>query len=87
MELLNIEFALLLIKLCISVLPGLLGIFLAISPENKKRDFRNVFCSKVFGVSNAFPYRDFARALNIISSLMIGFSLVASWILIFRGMF
>lgn len=87
MQLLNVGFAILLIKMAICILPGVLGIFLIASPEEKKRELRNTFCNKVFGVSNVIPYPKFERALYVLGTLMVLFTLVASWFIILRKMF
>lgn len=87
MELLNLSFAILLIKMAISLLPGVIGVFMIVSPEEKKRELRSYFCSKVFGVSNAIPYRNFARAMVVLGSLLVAFTLVASWFLLLRDLF
>ena len=85
MELLNPSFVILLIKMAISILPGVIGIFLIASSKEKKREMRNAFCNKLLGVSNAIPYPQFERSLQIIGALMILFSLVATWFLVLRG--
>jgi predicted membrane channel-forming protein YqfA (hemolysin III family) len=87
MQLLNISFAILIIKMAICILPGVIGIFMIVSSEEKKRELRNTFCSKLFGVSNAIPYPKFALTMNVIGSLLLLFSLVATWFLVLSGMF
>lgn len=87
MQLLNLGFAILIIKMAICILPGVLGIFMLVSSEEKKRELRNEFCNKLFGVSNAIPYPKFERTLQIVGALLLIFSLAASWFLLFRGMF
>lgn len=61
MELLTPEFIILLVKVAISVLPGVLGIYLIASPEESKRKLRAWVCAQLFGVSNAFEYKKFAN--------------------------
>ena len=87
MALLNLGFAILLIKITICVLPFSLGIFLLAAPEEKKRDLRNVLCSKLFGVRNAIAYPSFARALLVIGALLLLFALAATWFLLFSKYF
>jgi hypothetical protein len=87
MQLLNIGFAILIIKMAICILPGVLGIFMLVTSEEKKRELRNAFCSQIFGVSNAIPYPKFARTMVVVGSLMLVFSLVASWFLLLRDFF
>ena len=87
MALLNLGFAILLIKITICVLPFSLGIFLLAAPEEKKRDLRNVLCSKLFGVRNAIPYPSFARALLVMGALLLLFALTATWFLLLSQYF
>ncbi len=84
MELANIGFALLCIKLGIGVIPIVLGIFLIAADEEKKRIMRSWFCIRLFEVSNAIPYSKFARALFVVGAGLILFGLVATWFLVLR---
>ena len=86
MELLNISFAILLCKVCISFLPIVLGIYLVASPVESKRVLRNKMCMALFGVNNAIPYVKFERALRVISLMLFIFGALASWILLFRNL-
>lgn len=87
MQLLNISFALLLIKMTLCVLPGVLGIFFIVSSEETKRDLRSTLCNKLFGVSNAIPFPKFERFLYISGTILLLLSLVASWFILLRGFF
>jgi hypothetical protein len=87
MQLLNISFALLLIKMALCVLPGVLGIFFIVSSEETKRDLRSTLCNKLFGVSNAIPFPKFERFLYISGTILLLLSLVASWFILLRGFF
>ena len=87
MPLLDIGFAILIIKMLICILPAVLGIIIIVSSEESKREFRNKFCRLVFGISNAIPYSKFTRTLAVLSVLLIAFSLVSSWFLILRPIF
>ena len=87
MELLNVGFAILLIKMAICILPGVLGIFLIASSEETKREMRGTLCNKLFGVSNAIPYPKFTRFLYLAGTILILLSAVASWFLLLRGLF
>ena len=86
MPLLNIGFAILIIKLLICILPAVLGIVIIVSSEESKREFRNKSCRLVFGISNAIPYSKFTRALAVLSVLLLAFSLVST-LLLLRPMF
>ena len=87
MQLLNISFAILLIKMALCVLPGVLGIFFIVSSEETKRDMRSTLCNKLFGVSNAIPFPKFERFLYISGTILLLLSLVASWFILLRGFF
>ena len=87
MELLNIGFAILLVKVSISVLPGVLGIFFVASSEETKREMRNTLCNQLFGISNAIAYPKFARGLYILGTVLIFMSLGLSWFLLLRNFF
>ncbi|MGZ0653966.1 hypothetical protein ACWPKO_01450 [Coraliomargarita sp. W4R53] len=87
MQLLNLSFAIVLIKMVICILPGVLGIFMIVSPEEKKRELRSTICSKLFGVSNAIPYPKFARTMVVMGTLLLIFMLVASWFLLLQELF
>ena len=87
MELLNVGFAILLIKMAICILPGVLGIFFIASSEETKRHMRSVLCNQLFGISNAIPYPKFARFLYISGSVLLLLSAVATWFIHLRGFF
>ena len=87
MELLNISFALLLIKMGLCVLPGVLGIFFIVSSEETKRDLRSTLCNKLFGVSNAIPFPKFVRFLYISGTILLLLSLVATYLIHLRKFF
>ena len=87
MALLNIGFAILIIKLAICTLPAVIGIALIVSSEESKREFRNKLCSKVFGMSNAIPYLKFTRTMAVLGTALLAFSLVSTWFLLLRPIF
>ena len=87
MELLNISFALLLIKMTLCVLPGVLGIFFIASSEETKRDMRSTLCNKLFGVSNAIPFPKFERFLYISGTILLLLSLVATYLIHLKKFF
>lgn len=82
MPLLNLQFAILVIKIAICFLPGVIGFYLIICGEESKRNMRNAVCNALFGVSNAIPSKKFARTLYIVGSLGILFSIIASWFIL-----
>ena len=84
MELLNLGFFKFVVILAICVLPGVIGVFLIVSSDEKKREMRNRFCNKLFGVSNAIESAKFARFLYIMGSVLFLFSAVATWFLYLR---
>ena len=87
MELLNVGFAILVIKIAICVLPGVLGIFFIASSEETKRSMRSTLCNQLFGISNAIPYPKFARFLYVSGTILFILSVVASWFILLRGFF
>lgn len=87
MELLHPAFVILLVKITICVLPAALSIFLWSLSEENKRNLRDTFCRKLFGVSNVIPIKKFERSLLVLGLLAIVFALTASWFLLFAGMF
>lgn len=87
MELLTPAFVILLIKVSISVMPGVFGVYLITSTEDTKRSIRSWVCNKLFGVSNAFEYKKFARFLTILGIVCLLFSLLASWFLLLADYF
>jgi len=87
MSLLNIGFAILIIKIVICTLPAVFGIIMLASSEESKREFRNKFCGVVFGVNNAIPHSKFALMMAVLGSLMLAFSLLSTWFLLLRPMF
>ena len=87
MELLNVSFALLLIKMALCVLPGVLGIFFIASSEETKRGMRSTLCNKLFGVSNAIPFPKFERFLYISGTILLLLSLVATYLIHLKKFF
>lgn len=84
MELLNLSFAILLIKVTISVLPVVVGCYLLLASDEVKRDLRSFICRALFNVSNAIPMSDFKRILNWVGSLGVAFGLMAGWFLVLK---
>lgn len=82
MELLNVGFVILLVKVFISFMPGVIGIYCIAASEESKRKLRGTVCSKLFGVSNAIEYKKFARFMGTCGVFMLFFSGVASWFLL-----
>jgi hypothetical protein len=87
MGLLDIGFAILLVKMMICTLPGVLGIFCIASSEDTKRAVRATVCNQLFGISNAISYPKFARFLNIAGTVLIFFSFIATWFILLRPFF
>ena len=86
MELLNLTFVILLVKIAICVLPGVFGIYLLSISEEQKRTLRNALCNRLFGVSNAIPYPKFERTLLVIGILSILIAGAGAWFLLLSGM-
>ena len=87
MELLDIGFAILLIKMVICVMPGVIGIFFIASPEETKRHLRSTVSNRLFGVSNVIPYPKFARFLYISGTILLFISIGLSWLILLRSFF
>lgn len=87
MPLLNLGFAVLLVKVCLCVLPITAGIYLFVVPEKSKRRWRNKVSTALFGASNLIPYSTFARVLAVLSTLLILFGALAGWVLLLRHFF
>ena len=86
MELLTPAFVILLLKITLSVLPGIAGVYLLAISDERKRSMRNSFCNKLFGVSNAIPMPAFERALFVLGILALLLCAVATWFLLIAGM-
>lgn len=86
MDLLNLSFAIFVIKVAICVLPTVLAVFLIACSEERKRELRSAVCSKVFGMSNAISYTKFARTMVVLGVLLLLFSLTAFWFLLLQDM-
>lgn len=87
MPLLDIGFAILIVKILICTLPAVLGIIMIFSSKERKREFRNKFCRQIFGISNAIPHSKFTRTMAFFGILMLLFSLVSCWFLLLRELF
>lgn len=87
MELVNIGFAQLLIKIVLGVMPIVLGVYSLLLSEDSKRELRNKFCMAMFGVSGAIPYAKFSRAIMIIGALSIIFGSLLTWFLVLAPYF
>lgn len=86
MGLVNLQFALLCIKLAIGVVPFAFGVYLIVMEEEKRRALRTWFCGRALGVGNAIPHKDFARAMTIFGSVLILFGALAIWFLVVQDM-
>ena len=84
MELLNISFAILILKITFCVLPGVFGIFLIVSSKDTKRRMRSKVCTRLFGVRDAIRTHKFTRILYALGALSIVFSILVSWVFVFR---
>ncbi|CAI8287452.1 MAG: Uncharacterised protein [Opitutia bacterium UBA7350] len=87
MELLNISFAILLVKLCISVLPIVGGCYLLFATDEAKREMRTFVCRSLFNINNAIPMRDFNHLLRWVGGLVVFFGLLAGWFLVLLPFF
>lgn len=83
MELLNLQFAILLVKVAICSITGALGVAFIFTGEEKKRTWRDTTCRVLFGFNNAVSYQKFARFLLICGLLLLSLCGLASWFLLF----
>lgn len=65
MELLNISFLFLLLKVGLCTVLGLLAIVLMFGKERMKRRLRDRVCFYLFGFHKAVVFKEFNRVLNI----------------------
>ena len=84
MELLNVAFVILLVKIALGVVPLFTGITFLLLSEESKRELRNKICSQLFGVQKAIPFPNFNRALLIISVVLILLGGLISWFLVLK---
>jgi hypothetical protein len=87
MQLLNVSFAILIIKMALCVLPGVLGIFFIVSSEETKRGMRSTLCNQLFGVSNAIPFSKFNSFLQISGTILLLLSIVATYLIHLKKFF
>ena len=86
MELLNIQFAILLGKLVICVLPVVLGVALISTKEEGKCEMRKWGRIRLFGFGNAIDHFSFARTVLILGIASVAFGAVATWFLFLAGL-
>lgn len=87
MPLLNLGFAVLLVKMCLCVLPITAGIYLFVVPEKSKRRWRNKVSTALFGVSNVISIATFQRVVAVFGTVLILFGALAGWVLLLRHFF
>jgi len=81
MELINLQFVILLIKIAVCTISGFLGLALIFRGEESKRTWRDTTCRVMFGFAKAVPYQNFSRFLLIVGLLLLGFSGLTIWFL------
>ncbi len=84
MELLNIGFVLLIVKLAFCFFPILFGFYLLKCNEERIREIRNSFCKAIFKVQNAIPSKKFKCVVVWIATSSILFGAFSTWFLILR---
>ena len=87
MELLNLQFAILLIKVSACAIPGVVGLAFLFRNEEGKRAWRDTVCRTLFGFANAMPYKKFAQFLLISGLLLVSMSVLATWFLLLSDFF
>ena len=84
MDLLNLQFAILVVKIALCAITAFFGIAFILTGEDNKRTWRDIVCRALFGFSNAIPYKKFARFLLTCGLLLLAFSGLCSWFLFLR---
>lgn len=87
MELLNLQFAILLIKVTLCAIPGVVGLAFIFNSTEGKRAWRDTICRVMFGFPKAVSFQKFARFLMICGLLLLSFSAIASWFLLLKDLF
>jgi uncharacterized membrane protein YozB (DUF420 family) len=86
MELVNIGFVLLIIKIALSVVPVILGFYLIFCSIDQKRELKRAVCRALFGSGSVFTTEAFARFLVVIGLLMVLFGGIFAWFFLISGM-
>ena len=87
MELFDIAFAILILKITLVVLPGAFGIFLIVSSKHAKRKIRDQFCYQLFGFRSAIRFHRFAFFLYCLGTFLLLFSMTVSWFFVLKDYF
>jgi hypothetical protein len=86
MELVNIGFAILIIKIALSVVPAILGFYLIFCNIDQKREIKRAICRALFGSGSVFTTEAFAKFLVVIGLLMVIFSGLFAWFFLISRM-
>lgn len=81
MELLNIQFAILIVKVSLCVVPIAVGVAMISRKEEGKREMRNWICNRLFGVSNAIDYPKFSLVMKVAGGCFVFVGIAAIWVL------
>jgi hypothetical protein len=84
MDLLNVSFAILIIKIALGAVPMVAGVAYFCMQEDSKRELRNSICSGMLGVSNAIPFEKFHRFMVGLSFFAIVIGAIVFWLLVIR---
>jgi divalent metal cation (Fe/Co/Zn/Cd) transporter len=86
MDLVNIGFIILVIKIAISVIPAVVGFYLIFCNRDQKREIKRIVCRTLFGSGSVFETDAFARFLVLLGLLLIVFSGLFAWFFLISGM-
>jgi hypothetical protein len=86
MELVNIGFAILIIKIALSVVPVILGFYLIFCSIDQKREIKRAVCRILFESGSVFTTEAFSKFLVVIGLLMVIFGGLFAWFLLLSGM-
>lgn len=83
MELLNVSFFILVLKVSLCTSLGLLAMFLIFARERVKRRLRDRICFYLFGLHKAINYREFNKFLKILGFIFCVADGLLFWLLFF----
>lgn len=86
MDLVNIGFIILVIKIALSVVPVIVGFYLIFCSIDQKREIKRFICRSLFGSGSVFTTEAFARFLVVVGLLLIVFSGLFAWFFLISGM-
>ena len=87
MELLNIRFVILVVKISVCALPAVFAIYLLAMPDKDQRRLGNKLNMLFFEAHGVISHQSWKRARLVIAAVALIFTGVATWFLILAGLF